>query len=530
MPATPPRLIPLPLLMLVSAACYHAALALPTVAPWLAMLSSAALCGMTGARTGRRAFYAGVGTGLLIFVPQLWFFAGIFNFMAVALWLCLAIWTGIFCGTLHVARRKGGTLTALALAPVLWMGLEYFRSEVWLLRFSWLTPGFALPAERMGWLFQSLGVYGSGALLVLAGAVRALFGTGAREAGSRRMAGLAVAVAILIPALLLPGQREVLSAGSLRVTGIQFEQGFEGTTPAALNALAAGKPLTLDAGDLKEKMNDTEKANDQEKDKPEENAFFSFDDRVLTRLNEALAQYPDTALFILPEYTFPVTVPKKFTDWCRTHQRYLIAGGKDYAPGLFNSRKQRSYYNTAWVIGPQGTVVHRQAKSMPIQFFEDGMPAAAQQVWESPWGPLGICICYDQNYALVTDPLARQDMRALLIPTMDVIQWGAYQHGLSARLATTRAAEYGVPVVRLASSGVSLMTDAQGRILAKGEVPGQGEIVSAVIPLSAHPRHPWDRLPAKIACALSGLLVCVAIALSFVDERRRIRQKPAQAS
>ncbi|MES2709644.1 MAG: carbon-nitrogen hydrolase family protein [Verrucomicrobiota bacterium] len=244
---------------------------------------------------------------------------------------------------------------------------------------------------------------------------------------------------------------------------------------------------------------------------------------MLQGLDAALAQYPDTRLFLLPEYTFFGAPPKDFTDWCRRHQRHLIAGGRDYAPGLFNSRGLRAYFNTAWVIGPEGTVVHRQAKSMPIQFFDDGMPAATQQVWNSPWGRLGICICYDQNYSIVTDPLAEQDMQALLIPTMDVIQWGPYQHELSARLAATRAAEYGVPVFRLASSGVSVVHDSRGRLEAKGSVPGQGEIISAVIRLSDHARRPWDRLPARISVVASAFLVCLALALSFVDERRRLR-------
>lgn len=464
--------LPLPVLMLLAALCYHAALWLPPAAPWLVMLSAAALCAMVGARTARRAFYAGIGAALLIYIPQLWFFFGIFKVVAIPLWLCLAVWVGIFCGTLHVLHRKWGVWPALLLAPVLWMGLEYFRSEVWLLRFSWLTPGYALSPERMGALFQSLGVYGSGALLVFAGGALVL----------RKKPSLSLAVGFLIPGLLIPGNLSTPSPGakSLRVTGIQFEQAPQET--------------------------------------------------VLQRLDAALAQYPDTGVFMLSEYTFPVTVPRDFTDWCRLHGKYLIAGGRDYAPGLFNSKGLRAYFNTAWVIGPEGTVVHRQAKSMPIQFFDDGMPAAIQQVWNSPWGRIGICICYDQNYVIVTDPLAAQDMQALLIPTMDVIQWGPYQHQLSARLAATRAAEYGVPVFRLASSGVSVAHDHQGHLLAKGSVPGQGEIISTVLYPSDHARHPWDRLPAKVSTFTAGGLVCLALALSFIDERRRLRAAKASKS
>ena len=457
-----PRL-PLPLLMLVAAGSYHAALWMPAAAGWLTAASAAALCAMVLAKTARRAFYAGIGAALLIYVPQLWFLTEIFKGIAVPLWLCLALWPGLFCGTLHVVHRKWGPWLAVAAAPVLWIGLEYYRSEVWQLRFSWLTPGFALPAADMGWLFQSLGIYGSGALLVLAGAAAVLLHHPLRAA----------AAGLLLPALLLPGQRTVTAAGSVRVTGVQLEQAL-----------------------------------------PEQ---------LLQGLDAARAAHPDTQLFVLPEYSFSGRVPKSFTDWCRQHQCWLVAGGKDFLPGRKNSHGEPAYYNTAFVIGPEGSVLHRQAKAMPIQFFDDGQPAAQQQVWASPWGRIGLCICYDQNYVHITDPLAAQNMQALLIPTLDLETWGPHQHWLSARLAATRAAEYGVPVVRLASSGLSLMLDATGRVLASGSMPGQGEILSALIPLSAVPRQPWDRLPARLAVVPAGLLILWAMAVSFRDERHRRR-------
>ena len=459
-----PRL-PLLLLMAVSALLYHAALWVEPAAPWLVAGSAAALAAMVRAKTARRAFYAGIGASLLVVVPHLWFLTGIFSAVAVPLWLSLALWTGLFCGTLHVVHRKGGMGWTIALAPMLWMGLEYYRSEVWLLRFSWLSPGFAMPAEKMGWLFQSLGVYGSGALLVLAGTALTL----------SRKPLWAAAAGLLVPALLLPGQPRVTSETSVRMTGVQYEQGSSG--------------------------------------------------QLMDGLEAARQAYPDTQLFLLPEYSFDGPVPAEFRDWCREHRCWLLAGGKHYSTTLKNKAGEPAYYNTAFVIGPEGTEVHRQAKSQPIQFFDDGLPAPSQEVWDSPWGKLGICICYDQNYATIIDPLAAGGMRALLIPTLDLQAWGAHQHWLAGRLAGIRAVEYGVPAVRLASSGISQFIDAQGRVLASGSMPGQGEIVSAIIPLSAGPRRPWDRLPAKAAMLPAGLLILWALTVSFVDERRRLAQR-----
>ncbi|MDB6071669.1 MAG: carbon-nitrogen hydrolase family protein [Verrucomicrobiales bacterium] len=446
-----------------SALCYHAAMRWEPFAVWLVAASLAFLVALTSAGTARRAFYTGIAAALLTYVPHLWFLRGIFSVTAIPLWCCLALWPGFFCGTLHVVRRKAGPWAALAAAPLLWMGFEYIRSEVWLLRFTWMTPGFGLPAARMGWAFGELGVYGAGALLALAGAGGVLL---------KKHIG-AAACLLLLPALLLLGKIPQSSPSSLRVTGVQFEEAL---------------PIQL-----------------------------------LEGLENARLAHPDTQLFLLPEYSFSDTPPEEVLAWCRLYKTHLIAGGREYLPGEKNSQHLPAYYNMAFVIGPEGTVIHKQAKSRPIQFFDDGRPAPSQAVWNSPWGRIGICICYDQNYREVTDPLAAQGMQALVIPTLDLETWGEHQHWLSARLAATRAVEHGVPVLRLASSGYSQFIDAQGRILASGSMPGQGEIVSAVIPMASAPRMPLDHWIAPAAPYFSGLMILWALTVSFIDERRRLK-------
>ena len=57
-------------------------------------------------------------------------------------------------------------LPALILIPFLWTGLEYFRSELYYLRFSWLNAGYAF-ADNLQWLpLKQLGVYGMGFLFM----------------------------------------------------------------------------------------------------------------------------------------------------------------------------------------------------------------------------------------------------------------------------------------------------------------------------------------------------------------------------
>src|SRR5690606_28360859 len=96
--------------------------------------------------------------------------------------------------------------------------------------------------------------------------------------------------------------------------------------------------------------------------------------------------------------------------------RYLVVGGKQ--------PEGDNYFNTAFVIGPGGEIEFQQAKSVPIQFFNDGLPAREQQLWDSPWGKIGLCVCYDLSYRRVVDNLVRQGAAAIIVPTMDVVGWG----------------------------------------------------------------------------------------------------------
>ncbi len=189
---------------------------------------------------------------------------------------------------------------------------------------------------------------------------------------------------------------------------------------------------------------------------------------VLLNLDKLIKKYPQAQLLVLSEYTFQGPVPDTIKAWCQKNHRYLIAGGKDPAP---NSQ----YFNTAFVIAPTGEVVFKQAKSVPIQFFKDGLPATEQKLWASPWGKIGLCICYDLSYTRVTDELVRLGAQAIIVPTMDVLDWGRHQHELHARVAPTRAAEYGIPIFRLASSGISQSVNASRSSRSSPPLPMPGD-------------------------------------------------------
>ena len=129
-------------------------------------------------------------------------------------------------------------------------------------------------------------------------------------------------------------------------------------------------------------------------------------------------------------------------------------------------------------------------------------------MWNSPWGKLGLCVCYDLSYSRVTDELIRQGAQAIIVPTMDVEAWGGREHALHARVAPARAAEYGVPVFRLASSGISQAVGSNGMVVADAPFPGQGQMLAATLMLPMNGGHvPLDRL--IVGPCIGGVLLLV---------------------
>ena len=63
----------------------------------------------------------------------------------------------------------------------------------------------------------------------------------------------------------------------------------------------------------------------------------------------------------------------------------------------------------------------------------------------------------------------------------------------NARVAPVRAAEYGVPIFRLASSGISQAVDQRGQIISRAAFPGEGETLFAGFRLPAKGALPLDR-------------------------------------
>jgi apolipoprotein N-acyltransferase len=450
------------LVALIAVACFHAA-----YIPAHSGLFSLGIVGyvicltqLSRLRTTRQSFYSGLVIALACYAPHLDCFWRIFGPVAISLWTILAIWIGFFVALTHVAIARLGFVKASLLVPFLWTGLEYFRSELYYLRFSWMNVGYAF-AESPLVSVSFLGMYGVGfSIAVIAAALIV------REKTPFRFAlyGLLLFFALygLLPSIIFPMVSKIRSGmkSSLLVAGVQLEFPTEKELMHDLDKLLVVSPTN------------------------------SFSRRGATNVD----------LVVLSEYTFMEGEPtQQLKDWCRENRKFMIVGGKQ--------ELRTNFYNTAFVISTNGEVIFKQVKCTPIQFMKDGLPATEQNVWDSPWGKIGICICYDLSYTRVTDELIRQGAQMLVVPTMDVVDWGKHQHELHARVAPTRAAEYGVPIFRLASSGISQGVNAFGKVEATAPFPGEGETIfyGAVVPKNGG--RPIDRWLGPVCVVVTIILV-----------------------
>lgn len=488
-------------LALFAVVCFHAAYTPAKSGPLALLIVGYVIClvQLARLRTTRQSFCTGLAVGFACFAPQLECFWRIFGAFAIALWLVLAFWIALFLALAHLALARFGLKRGALLLPFLWTGLEYFRSELYYLKFSWLNVGYAF-AESSLIPLSCVGVYGIGFAIVtlvpLMPAIRRLF---TRKLSLFKLLVAVVVFYCVLAALHFPVitfNKSKRPFPNFRIAGVQLEFPDASRIEQSLNKALAAHEVQLTAAER-------EKAN----------GHFS------NLVTLALTIHTNLDMVVLSEYTLEGEPTMQLKNWCRDNREFLIVGGKDSSPGT-------NYYNTAFVISTNGEVVFKQVKSVPIQFFKDGLPAPEQKLWDSPWGKIGICICYDLCYARVTDKLVRQGAQMLIVPTMDVADWGRHQHELHARVAPVRAAEYGIPIFRVASSGISQGVNKSGRVQSSAPFPGEGEIIFLGAHIGTKGSLPLDRYLAPLCVGVTGLFVLWLAVTAF---RRNPAMKPQPA-
>ncbi len=165
----------------------------------------------------------------------------------------------------------------------------------------------------------------------------------------------------------------------------------------------------------------------------------------------------------------PIVIRLK--ELAKKHRLFIFAGS-------IAEKKDRTFYNTALAIDSKGNLVgkYRKIHLFPLGFEEDKFFSGGED-WgliETPWGMIGIVICYDLRFPELVRNLVLRGARIIIVPS----QWpeSAIDHWVT--LCKARAIENQVYIIganrtgldgTIQYSGKSLIVSPWGNVIIQGK-------------------------------------------------------------
>ncbi len=200
---------------------------------------------------------------------------------------------------------------------------------------------------------------------------------------------------------------------------------------------------------------------------------------------------------------------EKLAAFVKKHKVFLVFGNKRKDP-------TGGFFNTVFVMDSQGKLLGHACKSRPVPFLGDGNPTANPDTVTTGLGVFGLPICYDADFSTVVIGHVSRGAQCLIIPTCDNRHWGWFQHMQRVRLLRLRGVETGRYILRVNTSGPSVVVGPKGRYR-EGYWKGDEGCFKAQLPLLK------DKTPYVQYGWLFGPL-CMFISLLTVSSAlRRIR-------
>lgn len=368
------------LLWAVGAGMLLAAAFPPYHLPYVLPLAFAALLKALARATVRQGFYVGVVSSVIHTGATLSWLSNLFASAVAPLCAILAFFPILFCTLYPLHGAEAGKIRAAVVAATLWVGLEFFRAEWFILNFGWLTLGYAVAGRPFFTpLAATLGVYGISFLICLLGALRG------------RALWIATALWALVCLGKLPASAPERPLRVLLVQATDEETLFEQVRPGHYDVILW----------------------------PEH--AFRTDPRQPGRLK--FENYPE-----------------RLRALTQTSGAHLVVGGHLKRPG---EDDEKGWDNAALVFDPRGTVVGIHRKNHPVHFLNDGIPSTEARAIPTALGKLGVSICFDNDYPEVDRRLVQDGAEVLLAPNMDPAEWGPVQHAQHSLLFAMRAMENG---------------------------------------------------------------------------------------
>jgi len=204
----------------------------------------------------------------------------------------------------------------------------------------------------------------------------------------------------------------------------------------------------------------------------------------------------------------------------------LIAGPSGMmATGMLRRNEKGELFNSVLFVDAAGQIHHIYDKQHLVPFGEyvpvRGLPfidviagktdiragGEARPFGLPGLGQIRVLICYE---VIFPDFIASDRQRPDVILTLSNDAWfgqttGPHQHFAQARL---RAIEEGLPVIRVANTGISGVIDSYGRVLASSDL-GTAQTIDSIVPRSRNTTlYSQIRLLAPLVLLAGYLLMC----------------------
>ncbi len=122
---------------------------------------------------------------------------------------------------------------------------------------------------------------------------------------------------------------------------------------------------------------------------------------------------------------------------------------------------EEPFHNVVRIIDSNGDVVLEHYKYGGTQFEGSVTGSGELQTVDTPFGTLSAVICWDADFPATIKQAGEQNVDLLFVPSNDWLEI----RDIHAGMATFRAVENGMPIYRQTGAGVSVVTDAYGRVI-----------------------------------------------------------------
>ncbi len=471
----------------------------------------------------KSAFRIGMVAGLAHFLSLLyWVIYTMHHYGFLPWWLCftlllllatyLSLYTGLFAMVLVRFCRKPAYLVLLA--PVFWVALEYARGFMFS-GFPWGLVGYS----QSHWLHviqiaDIFGVYGVSFVVV---AVNAAVYVMVGHVAGKKWQGQSMDRWLLVQnvAICLILMVFVVSYGTRRLDAVKAEM-----------TEVKSYGVALVQGNIEQAI----------KWHP---AFQISTTKKYVDMTIAASEH-DPKLVVWPETATPFylgaspKLTRLVTDAAKKTGAYLLVG----SPRMQRTADERNYYNSAYMVTPQGKIDQRYDKVhlvpfgeyVPLKrllFFAGKMVAQVGDFsagekgrtlnWIDEKTKIGVQICFEIIFPGLSRSLAKNGAGVLVNLTNDA--WfgksaAAYQHF---SMTVFRAVENRRSLVRCANTGISGFVDPTGRIAAQTAL-FEDAVVSERVPILAD-RTIYTSIGDLMPQA-SLLFLCIFLARDVIQRRR----------